>query len=68
MARSVEKIRQKFGKNAFREWGKEGGNELLIAQGRGAKITIHREQVSRSAPHRIIREKSRRSKHRATQI
>ncbi len=38
----TRKIRQKYGVNAFRTWGKRGGNKLLIAQGKGYKITIHK--------------------------
>jgi len=36
------KIRRKYGANAFQRWGKLGGNKLLIAQGKGYKITVRR--------------------------
>jgi hypothetical protein len=39
-----EKIKRKYGADAFRRWGKLGGNELLIAQGQGAKITVHKRR------------------------
>jgi hypothetical protein len=38
----IEQIKRKYGANAFRVWGREGGNPLLLAQGQGAKITIHK--------------------------
>ena len=63
--RDPDKIKQKFGKDAFRTWGSEGGNPILVAISKGARVTIHREKVSRSAPKEIIR---RKSKHRATQL
>jgi hypothetical protein len=31
MKRSVEKIRKKYGSNAFRTWGKRGGSPILLA-------------------------------------
>jgi hypothetical protein len=40
----VEKIKRKYGANAFKIWGEEGGNPVLIAQGRGDKISIHKKK------------------------
>ena len=31
---------KRFSKEQYRRWGKAGGNPLLIAEGRGEKITI----------------------------
>jgi hypothetical protein len=42
--RSVQAIKRKYGANAFRTWGKRGGNPVLIAQGRGDKIIIRRRK------------------------
>jgi hypothetical protein len=32
---------KRFSKAQYKEWGKKGGNRLLIAEGRGEKIIIH---------------------------
>jgi hypothetical protein len=37
----AQRIKEKKGANFFKLAGKKGGNKLLIAQGRGEKITIH---------------------------
>ena len=42
--RNVEAIKRKYGKDAFVKWGKTGGNEVLLAQGRGDKITIRKRK------------------------
>lgn len=39
----VRKIRQKYGANAFHNWGLEGGNPVLLAVHRGYKVTIHKK-------------------------
>ena len=44
MARNVEAIKRKYGKNAFKTWGKEGGNPLLKAWKEG-RVTIHRKRI-----------------------
>lgn len=36
----VAKIKRKYGEPIFKKWGREGGNPVLIAQGRGDKIII----------------------------
>ena len=36
----AQKIKEKRGANFFKNAGKRGGNRLLIAEGRGEKITI----------------------------
>jgi putative component of toxin-antitoxin plasmid stabilization module len=38
--RRINKIKRKYGADAFKRFGKKGGNELLIAQGEGYRITI----------------------------
>jgi hypothetical protein len=43
----VTRIKRKYGADAFRKWGREGGNPVLIAQGQGAKITIHKRRRSK---------------------
>ena len=40
MARSVAKIKKKYGETAFKRWGKAGGNPVCLAQGRGDRIII----------------------------
>lgn len=71
MARSVEKIRQKYGKDAFKKWGElpNSGSPVLKAWAEG-RIAIKPVPVkSRSAPKKILRAKPiRTSKRRATQI
>lgn len=71
MARSVEKIRQKFGKDAFKKWGNQpdSGSPILKAWREG-RVKISGASIrSRSAPHKIIRAKPiRKGKRRATQI
>ena len=42
MARSIESIKRKYGSKCFEKWGERGGNELLLAQGKGYKITVDR--------------------------
>ena len=32
---------KRFSKEQYRKWGMRGGNRLLIAEGRGERITIH---------------------------
>ena len=39
----VNKIKRKYGVNAFRKWGREGGNPVLIAQGKGEQIIIRKK-------------------------
>jgi len=44
MTRSAEALKRKYGKGCFVKWGKRGGNELLLSQGKGYKITVDRSQ------------------------
>jgi hypothetical protein len=44
--RSVEKIKKKFGTNAFRTWGKRGGSKYLLALKRGDKLVIVKKKSS----------------------
>ena len=71
MARSVEKIKQKFGKDAFVKWGRQpnSGSPVLKAWAEN-RVTIHGASISsRSAPKKILRAKPvRKGKRRATQI
>ncbi len=46
--RSVEKIRRKFGNDAFRKWGKSGGSEILRAWKEG-RVTIHEKPKRRKS-------------------
>jgi hypothetical protein len=40
----INKIKKKYGANIFKTWGEEGGNPVLIAQGKGYKISIHKKR------------------------
>jgi len=40
--RSATKIKQKYGSNAFRKWGKLGGSPVLKAYKEG-RVTMHRK-------------------------
>jgi hypothetical protein len=37
----AQRIKEKKGENFFRRAGAKGGNKLLIAEGKGERITIH---------------------------
>lgn len=39
----TQRIRRKYGEDAFREWGALGGNPVLVAQGEG-RVTIHKKK------------------------
>jgi len=39
----VKKIKEKYGEDAFKIFGKKGGNPVLLAQRKGYKITIHKK-------------------------
>ena len=40
MANRIEKIKKKFGANAFKRWGASGGNPILNAIHKGYKVKV----------------------------
>jgi len=39
----TERIKRKFGADAFKKWGKKGGSPILIAQREG-RVTVHKKR------------------------